>query len=287
MSNGTRTPQGAVVVGVDGSEQSFVALDWAVETAQLDARPVHILHARGRLDRGGGDEPVARAVERARLLAPTARITTEVVDGPAVAALLAAAEEASTVCVGSHGRGGFRPRFLGSTATAVATAAGCPVAVVRPPLVGGERARRIVVGVDEAEGSHDAIGYAFAQADLRGVKLTAVHAWHASDRIGLSGAVTPADRWQTLIGNEEAAMAECLAGWSEKYPDVEVSRVSIRRTPHAAILTAAGDAVLIVLGARQPRPQPDLVGSPTVRRVLQDAVCPVVVVPQAKEAPGP
>ena len=137
------------------------------------------------------------------------------------------------------------------------------------------------MGVDESAGCHDAIGFAFAQADVRHLRLTAVHAWHGSDRIGLGAAVTPSERWRTEIGNEEAALAESLAGWAEKYPDVQLSRVSIRKQPAAAILAAADDADLVVLGSRHPRPRPDLVGSPTVRRVLHDISCPVVVVPQA------
>jgi nucleotide-binding universal stress UspA family protein len=280
MTQEPGTAHGAVVVGVDGSEESLVALDWAVETAMLEGRHLHVVHALARHGNHQGAAIVDTARRRAGVLAPAIRVTAEFVEGTGTAALVAVSRSAAIVCVGAHGETGFRPRFLGSTALSVASAALCPVAVIREPPMGGERARRIVVGVDEAAGSHDAIGYAFAQADLRGVPLTAVHAWHSSDRLGLSGAVTPADRWQTLIGNEEAAMAECLAGWSEKYPDVEVSRVSIRRSSHGAILATAGDAVLIVLGSRQPRPQPDLVGSPTIRRVLQDAVCPVVVVPQ-------
>jgi nucleotide-binding universal stress UspA family protein len=137
-----------------------------------------------------------------------------------------------------------------------------------------------VVGVDESDGCHDAIAFAFAQADLRRLRLTAVHAWHASDRTGLGAAMTPSDRWRTAIGNEEAAMAESLAGWAEAYPDVELSRVSIRKRPAAAIAAAAEDAAFVVLGSRHPRPRPDLFGSPTVRRVLQETSCPVVVVPR-------
>jgi nucleotide-binding universal stress UspA family protein len=170
---------------------------------------------------------------------------------------------------------------LGSTARAVTASARCPVAVVPPEVAGRERARRVVVGVDETPGCHDAIGFAFTQADLRHLRLTAVHGWHATDRLGLSFTGSPAATWQLEIGNELAALAESLAGWSQKYPDVEVNRVSVRRPPPAAILAVATDADLIVLGPRHPRPSPDLVGSPTIRRVLAGARCPVVVVPQA------
>ena len=278
----TQVAPGAVVVGLDGSEQSLVALDWAIETAQLERRGLHLVHAHGRR-RAAADEAakiISSARERAAVVAPGLRVNDTVVDGSGESALIAASRQAAIVCVGAHGRGGLVPALLGSTALAVAASALCPVAVIRPRDLDRDAPRRIVVGVDESAGCHDAIGFAFSQADLRQLRLTAVHAWHASDRIGLGAAITPSDRWRTEIDNEEAAMAESLAGWAEKYPDVQLSRVSIRKQPAAAILAAADDAELVVLGSRHPRPRPDLVGSPTVRRVVHDISCPVVVVPQ-------
>ena len=279
----TRQPSGAVVVGLDGSEQSLTALDWAVEAAGLERRPVHLLRATRARD-PEAERVLLAGLARATRTDPHVRVSTECVRDSASDALIGASGTAAMVCVGSHGASGFRPGVLGSTATAVLSAGRCPVTVVPVPSVGGERARRIVVAVDESAGSHEAIGFGFAQADLREAPLTAVHAWHGSDRVGLKSALTPSDRWQTLVGSEEAALAESLAGWAQKYPDVIVRRVSIRRATADAVLTVAGDAALIVLGARQPRPHPDLAGSPVVRRVLHGASCPVVVVPQA--APG-
>ena len=285
----TNQPSGAVVVGLDGSEQSLTALDWAVEAAGLERRPLHLLHAKGA--HGTDAERVlAAARSRATRIDPSVRVSTELVSGAASDALVAASGSAAMVCVGSHGASGFRPGILGSTATAVLSTGRCPVAVVPVPSLGGERARRIVVAVDESAGSHEAIGFGFAQANLREAPLTAVHAWHGSDRTGLRSAFTPSDRWQTLVGSEEAALAESLAGWAQKYPDVIVRRISIRRSTADAVLTVAGDAAMTVLGARRPRPHPDLAGSPVARRVLHGASCPVVVVPQAmaeQTEPGP
>ena len=275
---------GAVVVGLDGSVQSLSALDWAIEAAQLDGRALHLVHAHGgrRGLHEAGLAIIESAKQRATTTAPGLRVSVADVDGSGESALISASRSAALVCVGAHGSGGFLPAALiGSTALAVAASARCPVAVVPRSDLSGDSPRRIVVGVDESSGCHDAIGFAFAQADLRGVRLTAVHAWHASDRIGLSSTVAPADKWRMLIGDEEAAMAESLAGWTEKYPDVEVNRVSIRKPSAAAILAVARDAAFVVLGSRQPRPRPDLVGSPTLRKVIHAAKCPVVVVPQA------
>jgi nucleotide-binding universal stress UspA family protein len=279
----TVVAHGAVVVGLDGSKQSLVALDWAIEAAQLERRGLHLVHAHGRRRgaEGGAAEVISSARTRVAAVAPALRVSETVVDGSGESALIASSRQAAIVCVGAHGGGGLVPALLGSTALAVAASALCPVAVVRPRGSDREVPRRVVVGVDESAGCHGAIGFAFSQADVRHLRLTAVHAWHASDRIGLTAAVTPSDRWRTEIGNEEAAMAESLSGWLEKYPDVELSRVSIRKQPAAAILATSDDADLVVLGSRHPRPRPDLVGSPTVRRVLQGATCPVVVVPQA------
>lgn len=275
--------QRAVVVGLDGSEQSLSALDWAIETAQLERRGLHLVHAHGR--RRGSHEAGAAIIEgatqRAAVTAPGLRVRVADIAGTGASALISASRLAALVCVGAHGTGGLVPAaLLGSTARAVAASARCPVVVVPRSDPGGEYPRRIVVGVDESWGCHDAIGFAFEQADLRRVRLTAVHAWHPSDRIGLAGNIAPADKWRTLIGNEEAATAESLAGWTEKYPDVEVNRVSIRKPSATAILAVARDAALIVLGSRHPRPRPDLAGSPTIRKVLREAGCPVVVVPQ-------
>jgi nucleotide-binding universal stress UspA family protein len=278
----TVVAQGAVAVGLDGSEQSLVALDWAIETAQLEGRALHLVHAHG--PRRSADEEADAIIEAAKgrvaVVAPGLRVSAAVVDGSGESALIAVSRQASLVCVGAHGRGGILPALLGSTALAVAASVRCPVAVIRYPGLARGVARRVVVGVDETPGCHEAIGFAFSQADLRGLRLTAVHAWHAADRIGLTAALTPSVRWRAAVGNEEAAMAESLAGWADKFPDVELSRASIRKDPAAAILAAADDAALVVLGSRHPRPRPDLIGSPTVRRVLHGATCPVVVVPQ-------
>jgi nucleotide-binding universal stress UspA family protein len=273
---------GGVVVGVDGSPQSSQALDWAIETAQLERRSLHLVHAHGTGSESvvEGESLLQSAVQRVGTLDPTLRVTSANVQGSGKSALLAASGQAALLVVGTHGRGHLVTRVLGSTALALVNAAACAVAVVTPPTMARERPRRVVVGVDESAGCHDAIGFAFSQADLRHLRLTAVHAWRASDRIGLLGAITQADKWRTAVGNEEAAMAESLAGWSEKYPDVELSRVSIRTEPAAAILAASDVAALVVLGSRRAGALSEAVGSPIVHTVLRGATCPVVVVPE-------
>lgn len=273
---------GALVAGLDGSPQSWAALDWAIDLAQLEKRAIHLVHAHGTTPDSAsqGEALLQSAVHRVHAMDPGLRVSSTNAAEPGRSALLGASAQAALLVVGAHGRGHPATGRLGSTTLAVVGAAACPVAVIRPAALNREHVRRVVVGVDESAGCHDAIGFAFAQADLRRLRLTAVHAWHASDRIGLRGAITPPHLWRTSVGNEEAAMAESLAGWGEKYPDVELHRVSIRKESSAAILTTAGDADLVVLGSRPAGPRSETIGSPTVRKVLRSAACPVAVVPE-------
>lgn len=278
---GTPLELGAVVVGLDGSEQSLVALDWAIHAAQMENRDLLLLHAHGRREAGGeGSEVLAAGQRRVEELGRGLVVRTEEVDGSGTSALIGASRHAAMVCIGTHGRGGYLGTMLGSTALAVAASARCPVAIVPTPELPARPTRRIVVGVDESVGCRDAIGFAFSQAHGRQLRLTAVHGWRGGDPFGLRSMGTSPEKWRVETEWEQAALAESMAGWSEKYPDVEVGRVSIRKSPAAAILTLAADAALVVLGSRHPRPRPDLFGSPTIREVLSGTTCPVVVVPQ-------
>ncbi|WP_213456966.1 universal stress protein [Rhizomonospora bruguierae] len=136
---------GHVIAGVDHSEQSHLALDFAAEQAAARGVPLHVLRAWTPPSprRSVGDpDAVERdlAAERAaveQLVAPyrskypQVTITVEVVADRPARALLAAARHAGLVAVGSRGRGGFTGLLLGSVSQQLLHHAPCPVAVVR------------------------------------------------------------------------------------------------------------------------------------------------------------
>src|SRR5690606_37136730 len=138
-----------LVVGVDGSDSSLEAVDWAVDEATRLGLPLQLVHAslweryEGRAPSFGTDRPAEEVVaehiaasgaERARARNPELEVSAEVVPEDAVSALLRAAPEAFAVVTGSRGRGGIAGMLLGSVSLTVAARAVCPVIVVR----GGE-----------------------------------------------------------------------------------------------------------------------------------------------------
>ena len=137
-----------VVVGVDHSPSSIHALGWASEDAERRSWPLVpvLVRETAGLASGRSGEAVdlarLEASERAALVAaaqqhhPDLTVEPEVLSGHAAHALLDFTHPGDVVVLGARGRGGFRSLLLGSTSTAVAEHARCPVVVIRPPHPG-------------------------------------------------------------------------------------------------------------------------------------------------------
>lgn len=134
-----------VVVGVDHSPSSVHALGWAAEDAERRSSPLVPVLVREPAGVGAGrgqeatDLARLEASERAALVAaarkhhPGLTVEPEVLSGHAAHALLEFTGPGDLLVLGARGRGGFRSLLLGSTSTAVAQHARCPVVVIRPP----------------------------------------------------------------------------------------------------------------------------------------------------------
>jgi nucleotide-binding universal stress UspA family protein len=135
-----------VVVGIDGSDTSAGALEWALDEGRLHQATVEVVHAWG-LPYGAGEpfvavafdstplEDAARrtldaAVESADTSGLPAPVTRTLTLGSAAASILQAAESADLVVVGSRGLGGFKGLMLGSVSYHVVHHATCPVVVL-------------------------------------------------------------------------------------------------------------------------------------------------------------
>ncbi len=292
-------PRGAIVVGVDGSSTSDLALDWAVEEAARRVLPLHIIHAFSYgyplTDVGVGyaitglrqlaDRVRKDAVARARRAGPELVITwSEPAFRPAPA-LVEASETADTMVLGARGLSAARGVFMGSVSVQVAAHAHCPVVIVHDTPAQSVAGAPVVVGVDGSEVSSTAIAYAFEQASSRRVGLTVVHAWWMDNIEDTAAAAIWTVDWQTFAKEEQALVAESLAGWEEKYPDVPVRRHSVRGLPVEALIRQSKNACLVVVGTRGRGGFGGLLLGSVSQGVMHRAQCPVAVVHGQKAQP--
>ncbi|MGW2700428.1 universal stress protein [Streptomyces sp. NPDC001340] len=277
-----------IVVGVDGSESSLRAVDWAADNAALRRTPLRLVYAslweryEGFSLAQGADRPseqviaeeiVETAERRAHRRQPDVHVTTDVLPEEPEQALVRESHSALAVVLGHRGRSGMTEAILGSVGVAVAEHARCPVVVLRRGDDDQDRPGtpgRIVLGVDEKPAGSAALRFAAEEAGLRGVPLEAVHV----SRHGVTG---------TLLGSGEREPDAALA-LDEALRDVPIGLEVLRRTvsgrPRDALLAASHDAALLVVGARR---RPGHFG-PQLGRVahgvLHHAACPVAVVPE-------
>ncbi|MBB5916245.1 nucleotide-binding universal stress UspA family protein [Nocardia transvalensis] len=294
-----RATAAPVVVGVDGSPGAEAAVRWAAETAVRRARPLRIVHgmdlvtANGVLGvyavmappvvdsvRAHGRAVVARAEKLAREMAPGVPISTVVTADSGKHLLIEHSVDAYAVVLGATGTAGTLAHF-GSTLLAVTARAQGTVVVVRTDRDADgmiHDAGPVVVGVDGSPVSEAAIVTAFGEAADRGAELVAVHAWSDWDykRFAADGESMVPDA--ALEEAERAVLAERLAGWQEKYPDVLVTRKIYLASPAAHLRDWSKRAQLVVIGSRGRGALAGALLGSTANSLVQHAYCPVMVV---------
>jgi nucleotide-binding universal stress UspA family protein len=134
--------------------------------------------------------------------------------------------------------------------------------------------------VDGSAAAGHALGFAFEEADARGTGLVAVYAWDVPPRRNL-GPITRL-HYDPVEAQDEAdrVLAEAVAGWAEKYPDVPVQRLAVHTlTPAAVLRDAAAGASLVVVGSRGHGGFLGLLLGSVSHSLLTHARCSVAVVP--------
>jgi nucleotide-binding universal stress UspA family protein len=287
---GTRT----VVAGVDGSPASQAAVAWAVRMAERRGAPLLLLRVfeasmydvrlGGGYDIGVLSEVYQAASEQLESTAAAVRkstpgltVETRIVDGDARYLLADATREADVLVLGSRGASGFQTLVAGSTAMHVASHGHCTVVIVPMHAAKGESGAGLVVGVDGSAVSEAAVAFAFREASERRQPLIAVHSWVDPTTYG-TGVSRLVEDPDAFAQEQELALAESLAGWSEKYPDVEVDRRVVHGQPVQTLVDAAAGAQLLVVGCRgRGAVRSALLGSVS-HGVAHLATCPVAVV---------
>lgn len=264
----TRRKLGKVVVGVDGSLASAVAVRYASDLAESrglalrlgspyeKARPVGIGAHRCLPDacitrrRYTAELLVAAAFERAHLRHPQLEIFRCVTPGSATRVLVREARAANVLVLGLTGKAGSRHLGIRSTTRRVVAQARSPVIAV-PAASGAPILTRsgIVVGLDAVEPCDAVLEFACLAAGEMHETLTAMHAWRLpAPVVGPAMPVLVGDRG-VIAGVEWAALEQTLAGWADRFPEVCLEKKVVR----ARLDRAAGAGqVRSALGDRLP-----------------------------------
>ncbi|MGX1365327.1 nucleotide-binding universal stress UspA family protein [Streptomyces canus] len=285
-----------LVVGVDGSESSLAALDWAVDEAARQGLPLRLVYAslweryEDVAPSADPDRPseqvmaeniVERAVERARRRDPEVKVSAEVIPEDAVDTLLREGHNATALVTGSRGRSELKGMLLGSVGLAVAARAHCPVIVVR-----GDRAgvagthERIVLGAGDPASAGEAARFAFHEAEKRGGVLDVVRAWRCPAH---ETADEPRLAQNPAHLHEERASAQLDALIDEEmadHPGVRVRRNTVEGPARRVLLNRSAAADLVIIGARRRTGPFGLQLGRVGHTLLHHAQCPVAIVPQ-------
>jgi nucleotide-binding universal stress UspA family protein len=141
----SQSAEGRIVVGVDGSDSSVRALEWAARQAELSDGVLDVVMTWEWPTSLGWSPPfpedwdpqadstriLDEILVRLRQAHPDIAVRSRVVEGHPAPVLIEASQGAKLLVVGSRGHGEFIGMLLGSVSEHCTTHAYCPVVVVR------------------------------------------------------------------------------------------------------------------------------------------------------------
>jgi nucleotide-binding universal stress UspA family protein len=284
-----------IVAGVDGSEAAEDAARWAADEAARRQCELRLVYAYSSPATAGypdynpypddlrpvlrdqGKLTVERLAAELQLAHPELMISTKVLYERAIIALRSESENAVLTVVGSGNTNRVYGVLLGSVALAVASTNPAPVAVIhrgQTPSTTGP----VVVGVDGSRTSDAAVAFAFQAAAVRGADLVALHLWDDVIVPGSHRLQNPLVDPARIKQEERALLAERIAGWAEKYPEVSVQQTLIEGRAVTGLLDAAAQAQLLVVGSHGRGGFAGMLLGSTSHSLIIHSPCPVVVV---------
>lgn len=278
-----------ILVGVDDTPESRLALHWAVEAAKGRGAAVRVVRAYlNELSRWPAlgvegyvpppmpldkyQDEVEAAVRYARDRLGYEGGSGWLANNDPAHAILSEAGDAEMVVVGTRSRNKMSAAMLGSVATSVAAKAPCPVVVVR----GARRTGPVVVGTDGSAESEEALTFGFEEAARIGQPLKVVYCWHPQDQHAASIEST-----QGLLKNW---LAESLAPYLDRYPTVRAQASVVEGRASAQLIDLSTTAALVVVGSRGRGGVAGLLMGSVSQSLLHNADSPVAIVRRHEES---
>ena len=277
-----------ILVGVDDTPESQLALHWAVDAAEARGSAVRVIRAYLNetsrwpalgvegyvpppmpLDKFEHELDIAVQYARDRLGYEGG--SGWLANSDPSNAILIEAAQAEMVVLGTRSRNKMSAAVLGSVATSLAAKAPCPVVVVR----GERRTGPVVVGTDGSAESDEAVGFAFEEAARSGQPLKVVYCWHPQDQH-----VAPIESTRELLTNW---LAESLAPYRDKYPAVRVQASVVEGRPGAQLTELSATASLVVVGSRGRGGVTGLLLGSVSQSLLHHADSPVAIIRRHEE----
>jgi len=306
LGDGDGDGHGRIVVGVDGSPGSRAALVHALAMAAARGAEVEVVSAYPEPLAWAGEYPVhvpdpedVRAEAEARIVALLADVRRDggpggiasadavevrvvALAGPAAPVLIARAEDADVLVVGSRGRGSVKSALLGSVALHCVTHARRPVVVVHPHLEVLAQPPVVIVGVDGSAESRAALAAGIEEAGRLGAEVEVVTAHPVTSYwVDAYGGAMPAidDIRADARRRAEELVSEVLGELVARPSTPLTIRTVIAEGPAAEVLVdRARRAELLVVGTRgRGAFRALLLGSVALYSALH-ASCPVMVV---------
>jgi nucleotide-binding universal stress UspA family protein len=276
-----------VLVGVDASENSVRAADWAATLAASLGARLAVAHAldlpdvnpsaaaettahRERRHREG-ERILSRTTKRIADRHPGLPVGVELSERDPAQALAVLAQDADLLVTGTRGHGGFTGMLLGSVSNKLAAHAPCPVVVIGVD-VPFETRPEIVLGLAKDEDPAP-IDFAFRLADLLGLSIQAVRAFEPQIAYGGYYAQT-----EPAVTEELEALLKPIR---QQYPNVPVTIEPRQGVPVPSLAQAAHGARLLVVGSHRRRGPLSFGPGHIVHGLLSHSDTPVAVVPIA------
>ncbi|MEU0559296.1 universal stress protein [Dactylosporangium sp. NPDC006015] len=281
-----------VLVGLDDADDELVAVRAGAVEARLRDQPLHLFSAFAPPPPDAlpearwqpRDEALARMMRAVALAGRSIDVDARMVCGDLAGAMVAQAPHASLVVLASAAA---RPDS-DSEACSVARSSAVPVLVV--PARPATQDAPVTAGLAGGAASDAVLEFAFDEAARRGVPLRVVHLsdaatarhWHRSDFLAGLSVPAPPSIGLTPTDLAERLLAEALAGWPARFPDVPIERCIVHGPDvEHGIAALTRDACMMVVAARSRLETGARILGPVTGGLLRDAGCPVAVVAAA------